>query len=70
MWEQTAFAIAHARIVSTRDQSNGFIVSTPVKVKSNGWQRQAEPAELADGLGAYTGAIGKLAPAAATHRKS
>jgi hypothetical protein len=31
-----------------------------------GWQRQAEPVELADGVGTYKRAIGKLTLAAAT----
>jgi hypothetical protein len=29
-------------------------------VRNNGWQRQAESSELADGLGTYPRAIGKL----------
>jgi hypothetical protein len=28
--------------------------------QEQGWQRQAESSELADGVGAYAGAIGKL----------
>ena len=34
--------------------------------ESDGWQRQAEPAELADGVGPHPEAIGKLPLAAAT----
>jgi hypothetical protein len=34
--------------------------ATPVKVRNNGWQRQAESSELADGLGTYSRASGKL----------
>ncbi len=33
-----------------------------------GWQRQAEHSELADGLGAYAGRIGKLTLADAAHK--